>query len=236
MVVLLEKSDRLGGQLLLAATPSDKEEITPFTDYLISQLKEKKVEIRLSTKGIRQIVEKLNPEIVILATGALPLIPLIPGSDLENVVSAWEALRHPEKVADTVLVIGGGMVGCEVASLLSRRGKKVTLLEQLEDVGLDIGPSTRKCEVGKLCEAGVIIMTKTPVKQITKEGAVIEENGNLKVLAADAVVIAVGSKSDRALLEELGSTKIEIRAAGDCLAPRRLVHATSQGFYAGNSI
>ena len=164
MVVLLEKSDRLGGQLLLAAMPPDKEEITPFTNYLIGQLEEKKVEIRLNTKGTRQVVEKLNPEIVISATGALPLIALIPGSDMENVVSAWEALRHPEKVADKVVVIGGGMVGCEVADLLSRRGKEVTLVEQLDDVGLDIGFSTRKSEVEKLRKTDVIIMTKTPVK------------------------------------------------------------------------
>jgi 2,4-dienoyl-CoA reductase-like NADH-dependent reductase (Old Yellow Enzyme family)/NADPH-dependent 2,4-dienoyl-CoA reductase/sulfur reductase-like enzyme len=235
-VVLLEKTDRLGGQLLLAAIPSDKEEITPFKDYLIGQLEEKKVEIRLNTTGTRQVVEKLNPEIVVSATGAFPIITLIPGSDMGNVVSAWEALRHPEKVADKVVVIGGGMVGCEVAGLLSRQGKEVTLVEQLDDVGLDIGFSTRKSEVEKLREAGVIIMTKTPVKKITKEGAAINENGNLRVLAAGTVVLAVGSRSDRALLEELESTKIEVRAAGDCLAPRRIVQATSQGFYTGNYI
>jgi 2,4-dienoyl-CoA reductase-like NADH-dependent reductase (Old Yellow Enzyme family)/NADPH-dependent 2,4-dienoyl-CoA reductase/sulfur reductase-like enzyme len=235
-VVLLEKTDRLGGQLLLAAVPSDKEEITPFKDYLIGQLEEKKVEIRLNTTGTRQVVEKLNPEIVISATGALPIITLIPGSDMENVVSAWEALRHPEKVADKVVVIGGGMVGCEVAGSLSGRGKEVTLVEQLDDVGLDIGFSTRKSEVEKLRKTAVIIMTKTPVKQITKEGVVIDENGNLRVLAAGTVVLAVGSRSDRALLEELESTKIEVRAAGDCLAPRRIVQATSQGFYTGNYI
>ncbi len=235
-VVLIEKSERLGGQMLLAAMPPDKEEMTPFVDYLRGQLKETKVDIRLNTKGTRQIVEELNPEIVVSATGALPLITLIPGWDLENVVSAWDALRHPENVADKVAVIGGGMVGCEVAGLLSRQGKNVTLVEQLEEIGLDFGPSIRKSEVEKLRKTGVIIMIKTPVKQITKEGAIIGENGNWRVLAADTVVLAVGARSDRTLLEELESTKIEVRAAGDCLAPRKIVQATSQGFYTGNSI
>jgi NADH dehydrogenase FAD-containing subunit len=112
----------------------------------------------------------------------------------------------------------------------------VTLVEQLEDVGLDIGPSIRKYEVEKLREAGVNIMTKTSVKQITKEGVVIEEKGELRVLATDAVVLAMGSKSDRSLLQELEATKIEVRAVGDCLTPRRIVQATSQGFYEENTI
>lgn len=232
-VVLLEKSDQLGGQLLLAAMPPDKKEITPFTNYLRRQLEEKKVDIRLNTKGTREVVESLKPEVVISATGALPLIPSLPGVDLENVVSAWDAMRHPETIADKVVVVGGGMVGCEVAGLLAGRGKKVTLVEQLEDIGLDIGPSTRKSEVERLRQTGAVIMTKTPVKEITQEGVIIDQNGNLKVLAADAVVLAVGAKSDRELLSELELSKIELQAVGDCLSPRRIVQATSQGFYAG---
>ncbi len=235
-VVLFEKSNQLGGQLLLAALPPDKEEITPFTNYLRGQLEEKEVDVRLNTQGTREVVEKLNPEIIISATGALPLKPAIPGADLENVVSSWEALLHPEKVAEKVVVVGGGMVGCEVASLLAQRGKKVTLVEQLEDIGLDIGPSTRKSEVEKLRKTGTLILTKTPVMRITQEGAEIAENGKLRVLAADTVVLAVGARSDRELLQELESLKIEVRAAGDCLAPRRIVQATSQGFFAGNNI
>ncbi len=233
-VVLLEKSDQLGGQLLLAAMPPDKEEITPFTNYLRGQLEEKKVDIRLNTKGTREVVESLKPEVVISATGTLPLIPPIPGVDLENVVSAWEALSHPEQVAEKVVVIGGGMVGCEVGSFLSERGKKVTLVEQLEDVGLDIGPSLRKFAVRRLREVGAIIMTKALARGITKEGVLVEENGKTMVLAADTVVLAMGARSDRELLEGLEAAKVEVHAIGDCVVPRRIVQATSQGFQVGN--
>jgi pyruvate/2-oxoglutarate dehydrogenase complex dihydrolipoamide dehydrogenase (E3) component len=86
------------------------------------------------------------------------------------VVSAWDALLHPEKVADNVVIIGGGMVGCEVASYLSAQGKKSTIVEQLEDIGLDIELRLRKVIAEGLRKTGVTIMTRIMVRGITKEG------------------------------------------------------------------
>jgi 2,4-dienoyl-CoA reductase-like NADH-dependent reductase (Old Yellow Enzyme family)/thioredoxin reductase len=235
-VVLYDAKDKLGGQLLLAAMPPDKDEITPFIDYLSGQLKQKGVEVRLNTKVTRQEIENINPEVVISATGALPLIPPIPGVDSENVVSAWDALLHPEKVDQNVVIIGGGMVGCEVACFLSEKGKTVILIEMLEDVGLDIGPSVRKFEINRLRQTGATIMTKTPAKGITKEGVVVEESGRSKIIPAGTAVLAVGAKSNRELLEALENAKVEVHVVGDNVVPRRIVQATSQGFHIGRSL
>jgi len=235
-VVLLEKSHKLGGQLLLAMLPPEKAEITPFVDYLYRQLQEKGVDIRLNTKPTGQVIESIDPEVIITATGALPLIPAIPGANLDIVITYYDALIHAEKVGNNVVIVGGGMVGCEVADFLAERSKKVTIVEQLEDIALDIEVTDRTHKLSKLRNAGVTMMTKAPVKEITKEGPIVEKNGKSKVIAADTVVLAIGMKSDRELLETLASGKVEVYAIGDCVVPRRIVEATLHGFQIGRSL
>lgn len=233
-VVLFEKTEKLGGQLLLAAIPPDRDEIAPFVDYLSGQIKEMGVDVRLDTKGACEVVAKMNPEVVISATGASPRVPPIPGARLNNAVTAWDALLHPEKVENNVVVVGGGLVGCEVARFLAEQGKAVTIVEQLEDLGSEIITVwSRTYELRKLREAGVTIMTKTLVREITKEGVVLDDNGKPKTLPADTVVLAVGARSDRELVEALSTGKMEVYAVGDCVAPRKIVEATSQGFHVG---
>lgn len=85
----------------------------------------------------------------------------------------------------------------------------------------------------KLKKTGVTIMTKAPAKEITKKGVVIDENGKSKVVSADMVVLAVGMKPDRELLEALTTGKMEVYAIGDSVAPRKIMQAISQGFQVG---
>lgn len=232
-VTLLEKDEKLGGQLQLAARPPGKEEIAAFLSHQIGRLEQNNVAVKLGVKATREIVEGVGPEAVVVATGALPLGLPIPGAALEHVVSSWVALAHPEKVRGRVVVIGGGMVGCEVASFLAGQSKKVTLVEQLEDVGLDMGSSNRKLVLQRLREENVAIILGAQVKEITKEGVGIVENGTSGFVAADTVVLATGARSDRELLEALESLKVEVYAIGDCLAPRRIVQANAQGLDVG---
>lgn len=232
-VVLFEKSDKVGGQMLLAVMSPEKKEIASFINYLRGQLEERGIDVKLNTRVTRQIVDSMNPEVVISATGALPLIPPFSGVELDNVVSAWDALMHAEKVANNVVIIGGGMVGCEVASYLSEQGKKPTIVEQLEDIGLDIELRLRKVIAEGLRKTGVTIMTRTMARGITKEGVIVDCNGESKVIAADTVVLAVGHRSDRTLLGELETAKVEVHVIGDCVVPRNILQATSQGFHIG---
>ncbi|MFH0843896.1 MAG: FAD-dependent oxidoreductase [Pseudomonadota bacterium] len=232
-VTMYEKCDKLGGQLLLAAIPPDKEEITQFTEYLSNQLKIKGVDVRLNTEASKDLIESMHADAVIVATGASPAAPSIPGVDLDHVLTAWEALIHPEKAGKTVVVIGGGLVGCEAACFLAAQDRKVTIVEQLDNIGMDLGILSGLYEVARVQKAGIIIMTRTPAVEITKEGVAVRENGKTKMVAADTVVLAMGSKPNRGLLEALAAGKIEVHVIGDCVVPRKIMQATSQGLYVG---
>ncbi|MBI5967537.1 MAG: FAD-dependent oxidoreductase [Deltaproteobacteria bacterium] len=232
-VTLVEKDEKLGGQLLLAAKPPDKEEITAFTNYLIGQLEKKKVKVKLRERATREVVESLNPDVVVVATGALPLILPISGADSDKVVSSWGALVNPDKLGNEVVVIGGGLVGCDVACFIADQGKRVTIVEQLDNVGLDTGSSSRKLLFQKLKEKNITVILRAVAKEISKDGVAFVENGQSRVFTADTVVLAVGARSNRELMDALGNAKVEVYAIGDCVAPRRIVQANAQGFDVG---
>lgn len=235
-VTLIEKSENLGGQLLLAAMPPDKEEITPFTNYLSGQLQKNRVKVELKTEATLKLIESMKPEAVVVATGAFPLIPSISEAGLRNVISSWDALIYPAKMGKKVVVVGGGMIGCEVALFLADRGKQVTIVEQLDEVGLDIEPAVRKYALQKLQQKDITTITKAPAKRITRSGVEVIHKRRRKTLPADTVVLAVGTKSDRKFLEALESARMEVYAVGDCVVPRRIVQAVSQGFDIGSRL
>lgn len=235
-VVLVEKGQQLGGQLTLATAPPHKEEMRPLIDYLSGELKERRVDVRLHTTATREVVQRINPEVVIVATGAAPLIPPIPGVDLPHVVTAWDALADAEKAHGVVVVIGAGMVGCDVARFLSGKGRTVTLIEQREEPATDIGPAVRKFELEELRRSGVTLMTRAVARSITETGVLVDSEGTSTVIKADTVVLAAGSKSERALIEALESARMEVHVIGDSVVPRNIVQAMAQGFRVGCAV
>lgn len=232
-VTLIEKDEELGGQMLLASKPPDKEEIAIFTNYLIGHLAKKKVKVKLGVEATREIVESFNPDVVVVATGALPLVPPIPGADSDKVLSSWSALVDTGKLGNKVVVVGGGLVGCEVASFIAHQGKSVTLIEQLDDVALDTGSARRKLLIQKLKEENITVILRAEAREIRKDGVVFVENGQSGVLTADTVVLAIGARANRELMDALGNAKVEVHAIGDCVAPRRIAQANAQGFDVG---
>ena len=235
-VTLFDKNDKLGGQLLLSTVPPGKEDISKFNRYLSIQLQKSAVTVKLGTEANHGFIESMKPEVVILATGASPLIPGISGVNLEHVVTAWDVLRNIKKVENKVIIIGGGLVGCEVAEYLAEQGKKVTIVEMLEQIGLDIGPSYRKFVLKRLEKQGVTVITQAIATSISREGVNITQNDQSRLLPTDTIILAVGSKPNKELLEALKDTKIEIHAIGDCSTARRIVDAVTEGFDIGGSI
>jgi pyruvate/2-oxoglutarate dehydrogenase complex dihydrolipoamide dehydrogenase (E3) component len=141
-------------------------------------------------------------------------------------------------VGKKVVVIGGGMVGCETADWLSGKGSDVTIVEMLEDLGLlldEVKGLNEMLLLRRLCEKGVRILINTKVEAITKNGVNINHKGIRKTLEADTVVLATGARSNRAVIDEL-KTQANVNVIGDCRKPGKLVNAIHEGFAAASKL
>ncbi len=239
-VILCEESSKLGGQGNLAAVPPGREEWAEMVRYLTRQLDNKGVEVRLDTPVTVELVRELSPDALVAATGARQLIPRIEGIEGDNVVNAWDILTRIAETGRKVVVVGGGAVGVETASLLAEEGREVTVVEMMDRCGADIGQSSRWVILKDAAAAGVKMVESCRVSKIIPEGVVAEAGGEERVFAADTVVIAVGSRPEDGLRERLveeGMLEgIEFYSLGDCVKPRKAYEAIHEGFEVGRSI
>lgn len=229
-VTLWEKSDRLGGNLIAAAIPDFKQDLRGYIKYLLTQVKKLDVSIELEKEATPELVQKMAPEVVLVATGATSIVPEIKGVDRDAVVTAIDLLLGKKEVGKTVVVAGGGMIGCELAVYLGQRGKQVTVIEMLGDIATNMGRSGRMQLLEMLDEADVKVLINTKLVEITEEGAIVESNGEKKILKADSVVLALGLKPEAALSEELRDRVPELYTVGDCVEPRRLINAIWEAY------
>ena len=230
-VTLFDQQDRLGGQLLTAVLPPNKEELGYLITTLATQVRNTGAEIKLNTRVTPELIEKEKPDAVIVAVGAVPNIPDMPGVQGKNVVSFPAVLRGEISAGERVVVVGGGLVGCETAQYLAVRGKMVTILEQLERVGHDIGMTARWVVLGNLKQLGVKLEPKSCVKEITEKGVKVQRDGtSIDFLEADTVVLATGMKPGRELEKQLKGKVKELYLVGDCVQPRRIREAILEGF------
>jgi 2,4-dienoyl-CoA reductase-like NADH-dependent reductase (Old Yellow Enzyme family)/thioredoxin reductase len=236
-VTLYEMENQLGGQLVLAGTPPLKEEVTGYAEFLEKQVRKAGVNIVLGEKATPEVIERLQPEAVIVAAGARQIIPRIPGVDGPNVVNAWEVLKGEAEATGKVLVVGGGMVGLETAEYLVEMGRKVEIVEMLPDVGMDMEPFSKVFLLERLQEENVRIHTSHRVNQIREN--VVEatrENGEKELIEADTVVIAVGSRPNDELHGQLEGKLPELYKIGDCCEPSRILEAVREATYLAHKI
>jgi 2,4-dienoyl-CoA reductase (NADPH2) len=229
-VTLCEKGDRLGGQLNLASVTPGREELGTIVKCLSVQLKKLGVKIRLGTEAAPSLVARLKPDVVISATGAVPITPNISGVDLPNVFQAWDVLAGRDVPGENVVVIGGGGVGCYTAHYLVARGKKVTLLEMLDKTAKDVGISNRWIIRDNLEKGGVKTLTSTKVEKISEKEVFATKNGERLTIPADSVVLAVGSKPNKSLATAIRGKMAEFYEIGDCVEPRKALQAIHEGW------
>jgi pyruvate/2-oxoglutarate dehydrogenase complex dihydrolipoamide dehydrogenase (E3) component len=232
-VTLWEEGERLGGTLLTASVPPHKSELSQLAHHLSRQVEKSGIQVELNKIASVTAVEEMKPEAVIIATGASPIIPEIPGVKGRNVITAVEVLQMQPEVGQKVVVIGGGMVGCETAEFLASKGKKVTIIEMLDRIGIDIGPTTRWVILRRLRDAGVAMETKLKAEEITDEGVIASRDGATIFLPADTVVLAVGMKPNKELAQALKEKVENLYVIGDCHEPRRIKEAIEEGFVTG---
>jgi len=234
-VTMYEKRDSLGGQALLAAVPPTKEVWLEVVQSRSKDLQRLGVEIKLRTELTPQLVKELSPDVLIVATGSAPLLPDIPGTERDNVVTAQDVLTGAP-VGARVVVVGGGLVGCETADYLAQQGKDVTIVEMLRHIAQDISPATRYFLRRRLRERSVKTLTSTSVKAITDVGVVVSSDGEERTLEpVDTVVLATGARSvnDLEVVKELVP---EVYVIGDAASPGKMLQAVQQAAEVARSL
>lgn len=264
-VTLVEREQALGGQILLNRAIPGRGELVTVAQDLENHLVHLGVEVLRGRTADGSLIQDLAPDTVVLATGARPVLPDIPGSGGENVVQAWEVLAGKTAVGDRVVIIGGNAVGLETALYLANIGtlspevlhflmvnraetvetleacldtgqKKITVVEMLKRVGQDIGLSTRWTVMSEIRRLGVTLKTSMKAVAITPDGVEVETEENRDLLPADSVVLAVGSVSVNSFPDAVRALVPEMHVIGDAREPRKALDAIFEGYRVGLEI
>ncbi|MEE8420014.1 MAG: FAD-dependent oxidoreductase [Dehalococcoidales bacterium] len=236
-ITIYEKDTRLGGQLVPAAISPHKDRIAPLTSYLITQLHKLGVKAVMNVEATADTINQAGPDVVILATGVRPFLPDIPGVTGANVVQASDVLEGKMTTGDSVVVIGGALVGCEIAEFLADRGKKVTVTRRGPQMAAEVGLSNRDFLLSRLMTKGVTLLPGVKYQEITPRGLVITTAaGESQAIAADTIVLAAGSVPENELYEKLSGGATEIHCIGDCAKPRTIRDAIAEGFRIGSQV
>ncbi len=264
-VTLVEKSKSLGGQLTLAGAPPGRREFLQLATDLDRQVRSRDIEIILGVAADMALVDRLHPDVVVLATGGAPVTPPIPGIDLPHVVQSWDVLSGQVEVGQNVVVIGGGAVGVETALELAEQGTlsgddlkfllvhraveadelyrlattgrhKVMIVEMLDKLGSNFGKTTRWTMLDDMERYGVGSMVNAQVLEITSDAVKVLKDGKAETIPADSVVLAVGTRACNPLQNDLEEKNVPCHVIGDAKKPAMVFDAVHQGYAVGRKI
>ncbi|MBN1907566.1 MAG: FAD-dependent oxidoreductase [Deltaproteobacteria bacterium] len=257
-VTLYEKEHYLGGSVPVAATIKglDIEDLPALVRYLHTQITKLGVKINLGKEVNRAFIEKLKPDVLILATGGLYSIPEIPGINSPKVVKAADLNRRLKTflrffnprlliwatklwmpIGNNVVIIGGGIHGLQTAVFLTKRGRKVTVVETAEKMGKMVIENHKVRLFGWLEQKGVILYPGVKYEEITDKGLTITtKEGERKTLAADTILPTLPMLQDTELIKILKGAAPEIYQIGDCSNPALIIDAIGDGSYIGRTI
>lgn len=235
-VTLWEKEAVLGGMLIPASVPDFKKDIKHLIDYLSTQIRKLGVNVELKKEATPESVQQLKPDVVIIAVGAGPQAQEI-GIEAGNVVSVLDVLLGKKETGSTVVVVGGGLIGCETAAYLAGKGKKVTVTTRREQLATeDMNPNSMMGLMELIERSKVNVMLNARLLEVNRDGPIVETGGSRKELKADTVVLAQGFKPQPALRDALEGKVPELFAVGDCVQPRNILHAIWEAYHASRLI
>jgi 2,4-dienoyl-CoA reductase-like NADH-dependent reductase (Old Yellow Enzyme family)/thioredoxin reductase len=235
-VTLCEKSDSLGGALKFARDVFFKADIYRFMEYLARKVGSLPIRVKLNAEVTSDLAELERPDVLIAAVGAEPVIPKISGIDRASVIHATDAHNEATKIGLKVVMIGGGLMGCETGLHLAQQGKDVTVIEMLEDVAMEANIMHRRALMLEL-EKSVKIKSGLKCTNITDKGVTaVDREGKEALFEADTVIIAIGMKPRSIIVDSLRGNAPEFIAIGDCLKARRILQAVRTGYDAGMAI
>lgn len=259
-VVLCDKEDHIGGQVGWSAEVTHKYDFRYIFNYYRVVLPRSGVEVRRDVEVTPELVAREKPDLVVVATGALPFKPPIEAVEQPNVAQAWDVLKGTVQTGANVVVVGGGSVGLETALFLAAKGtispeqlyfltlheaetpqalrdlmvngvKQVTVIEMAPRMAQDVGPSTRWVLMKELQLRNVSLVTQATMKEIGDDYVVYTDaQGNDVTLPADSVVLAMGSRPENSLAQKLEQAGVEVKVIGDAKKCGRIGHAIEDGF------
>ena len=236
-VTLFEKSDRLGGQInIFCEVLWHKKEFKWYRDWLIRQVKKTNTQICLNIEDTAEMINKMDFDAVIVAIGGEEIVPNIPGINGQNVLMAWDVFGHEDIVGQNVVIIGGGMTGCELGMHLSEAGRNVSILEMGEYIAPN-GILSQRIHIQKfMAEAGTKWFTGHKVTKIVANGVYANAEEGSKFFPADNVIICTGTKSKAKERDTFAATAFDVINIGDCYKASDLVNATTTGNNAAMSL
>ena len=257
-VTLYEKESYLGGLLNMASLVkgTDIFRLPDFIDYLKGQMSKRGVKVKLGEEFTPELADRIKPDVIVLAAGGLPTTLDIPGMDGKNVISSSE-LREKAKLAlrvtgtkaveqltkmwlpvgKNVVIIGGGIQGCETAEFLLKRGRAVTIAEESDRVGQDIPLLQWELLHPWLLKRGARIFTGVKYKEVTRKGlVVVDKDGSEQTLEGDSILVTIPLKPNAELFETLQGKAAEVYQVGDCKQPGLIIDAVGSGFELGRVV
>jgi 2,4-dienoyl-CoA reductase-like NADH-dependent reductase (Old Yellow Enzyme family)/thioredoxin reductase len=238
-VLLFEKQSMLGGQLVMGSVTQYKKEILSLINFHKRQVQKAGVKTFLNSEVTSETVLAVKPDAVVLCTGAIPILPPIPGIEKSIVFPLPEVLNGQRSAPKKTVILGGGATGCEVAHHLAENGSQVTIVEQLPKIAGQMESITRKVLLKQLRDRDVRFFTGHRLSRIEDHGVyAASEDGTERFLEAEAVVIAIGNKPENLLYAQIESLGlgIPLYRIGDCLEPRSAKAAISEAAEIGRAI
>jgi len=257
-VTLFEKGHYLGGSLPLASMVkgAEIEDLPAFIRYFKGQLKKLGVKIYLAREFTPADIDKIKPSVVVLALGGIPTLPDVPGIDRRNVTKSsdlYKTLRffirflEPRRlrsltkiwmpIAKDVIIIGGAIQGCQLGEFLTKRGRKVTIVDTEKALGKWMYPERKARLFYWFRKKGVNLIGGVKLEEITPKGLnVIIKDDEMRLLKADKILPAMPLAPNLELMNKLKGKVPEIYTVGDCVNPGIIPDATAAGWEAGNKI
>lgn len=242
-VTLIEKADHLGGLSVEISKFPAKKRLRDFPNYMIKRIEGlDNLKVELNTDATVDHIKSLNPDVIVNATGSLPLLPPITGlmdnidKEGSNVHSILHLLNHLDDYAEDltgkkVVVIGGGAVGLDVVEFFAPRGAQVSIVDMLPVIGNGLDPIT-KCDMGEVMKKyNVTQMPSTGLKEVRSDNFLVENNGEQKELPFDYGFMCLGMKSNNPVLPGLKEAfqDVPVLTVGDSTRARRIIEGTSEG-------
>lgn len=235
-VTLLEKSNKLGGIINFTDTDDDKVDLRNFKNLLIREASESGADIRLSTPATKELIESIKPDQIIAAVGSHPV--RLPIKGIESAMDALTVYHSMDQIGKKVVLVGGGLVGCEVGLHLASAGHDVTVVEMLHMMAYETFGYYRNALLDEMDKRGIHQILNAKCLEFTDKGVCVEQEGSELFIEADTCVYSMGMKPNSDLVDAVKDMAgdVPVQMIGDCAKAGKLGDAVRDGYMAAMEI